>query len=67
MLVVVLSVHVCGYSVQCVSYATVLGEIVLHPADEGQKPETVVQGLHLLSLEFSCIIILNSVQNSWNR
>ena len=25
------------------------GEIVLHPADEGQKPETAVQGLHLLS------------------
>ena len=25
------------------------GEIVLHPADEGQKLETAVQGLHLLS------------------
>ena len=35
------------------------GEIVLHPADEGQKPKTAIQGLHLLSfgtvhLIFSC-------------
>ena len=25
------------------------GEIMLHPGDEGQKPKTVVLGLHLLS------------------
>ena len=26
-----------------------MGKIVLHPADGGQKPETIVQGLYLLS------------------
>ena len=29
--------------------------IVLHPAGEGQKPETAVQGLHLRSFGAACV------------
>ena len=51
---------------QCFSGTTLSAavpvEILLHPAGEGQKPKTDVQGLHLLSfgsthLIFSCIIL----------
>ena len=38
------------------------GEIVLHPAaDGGQKPETAVQGLHLLSL----VMYMGTLLTSW--
>ena len=32
---------------------------MLYPADEGQKPETAVQGLHLLSFGISNLIFFN--------
>ena len=36
------------------------GEIMLHPADEGQKPETAVQGLHLLSFGTANLIFIRT-------